>query len=114
MSACRLLAILLVSFAAQAQHSIQEYLIVGTVVWTNPASSSIALRGTSLLGRLHFEVKSYRVKQPGALAGLHPGDRVTAELSQKDGMLRAVQQDGVQSGGIRPIFGEGQRKPGLR
>ncbi len=83
---------LLISFAAQAQHGVEEYLVAGTVVWANPASSSIAIRGTSLLGRLHLEVKSYRVKQPRALAGLHPGDRITAEFSMKDRMLHRVRR----------------------
>lgn len=91
-SALPVLAMLLVSLVAQAQHGIQEFLVVGTVVWTNPNSSSIAIRGTSLLGRLHLQVESYRVKQAGALAGLHPGDRITAEFSQKDGMLHRLRR----------------------
>jgi hypothetical protein len=92
MSGYRVLALLLVAFTAQAQHGNQEFLVVGTVVWTNPASSSIAIRGTSLLGRLHLQVQSYRVKQPGTLAGLHPGDRITAEFSPRDGMLHRVRR----------------------
>ena len=108
MSGCRLLLIVLLSLTARVQQygaggvesagkAIQEYLIVGTVVWANAASASITIRGTSLIGRLHLEVKSYHVKQPGALAELHPGDRVTAVFSEKDGMLhrlrRIVQRD---------------------
>lgn len=80
------------SLAAQAQHRLEDYLVVGTVVWAQPASSSIAIRGTSLIGRLHLQVKSYRVKQPGALVGLRPGDRITAEFSERDGMLHRLRR----------------------
>jgi hypothetical protein len=83
---------LLASLAMQAQQGLQEYLVVGTVVWADPGSSSIAIRGTSLIGRLHLHVKSYRVKQAGALVGLHPGDRITAEFSEKDGLLHRLRR----------------------
>jgi hypothetical protein len=103
MSGCRLLPIVLVSLAALVQgagtaevesagKAIQEYLVVGTVVWANAASASIAIRGTSLIGRLHLDVKSYHVKQPGALANLHPGDRITAAFSEKDRMLHRLRR----------------------
>lgn len=97
MSRC-LLAVLLLAFTTEAwpahaaENGLQEYLVVGTVVWANPGSSSIAIRGTSLVGRLHLQVKSFRVKQPGALVGLHPGDRITAEFSEKDGMLHRLRR----------------------
>lgn len=103
MPGCRLLLILVISLtpivrqsdAAGAEsggNAMQEYLVVGTVVWANAASASIAIRGTSLIGRLHLDVKSYHVKQPGALADLHPGDRITAVFSEKDRMLHRLRR----------------------
>src|ERR1700733_8858456 len=92
MSSRLLPAALFAVLAAQAQPQQREYLVVGTVVWASPGSSSLAIRGTSLIGRLHLQVKSYRVKQPGTLADLHPGDRITAEFSEKDGMLHRLRR----------------------
>ncbi len=103
MSGRRLLPIALVLFtvvvrlpgAARAESggkSVQEYLIVGTVVSANAATASIAIRGTSLIGRLHLAVKSYQVKQPSALWELHPGDRITAVFSEKDRMLHRLRR----------------------
>jgi hypothetical protein len=75
-----------------AETELQEYLVIGTVVWVHPGSSSISIRGASLLGRLRLEEKAYRVKQPSALLDLHPGDRITAAFSRKDGMLHRLKR----------------------
>ena len=72
------------------ESELQEYLIVGTVVWAHPASSSISIRGARLLEYLHIQVRAYRVKQPGALLNLRPGDKVMAVFSRKDGMLHRL------------------------
>ena len=100
---CFLLLIVLASFAARVQaaggaevesagKAIQEYLVVGTVVWANAASASIAIRGSSLIGRLHLDVKVYHVRQPSAVAELHSGDRITAVFSEKDRTLHRVRR----------------------
>ena len=57
MADCRILLMLFVSFAAQAQPAgagidgsgmaIEEYLVLGTVVWANVATATIAIRGTN-------------------------------------------------------------------
>jgi Cu/Ag efflux protein CusF len=97
-SQCRLSAVLLVAFAAAtlstraAETELQEYLVIGTVVWVHPASSSIAIRGASLLGHLRIQERAYRVKQPSALLDLHPGDKITAAFSRKDGMLHRLKR----------------------
>ncbi len=83
---------LLFALASQGQNVPREHMVVGTVVWITPGSSFIAIRGTSLMGRLHLEVKPYRVKQRGSLANLHPGDRITAEFFEKDGMLHRLRR----------------------
>jgi len=67
-----------------------EYLVAGTVVWAHAGSSSIGIRGSSLLGYLRVRVKSYRVKQPSSLLGLRAGDTVTAVFSRRDGMLHRL------------------------
>ena len=72
--------------------AINEYLVIGTVVWVHAESSSIAIRGSSLLGRLRVGVKSYQVKQASALRDLQPGDAITAVFSRKDGMLHRVRR----------------------
>jgi hypothetical protein len=74
------------------ESELQEYLVVGTVIWTHPASSSISIRGARLLEYLHMQVRSYRVKQPGALLDLQPGDKVMAVFSRKDGMLHRLKR----------------------
>jgi hypothetical protein len=90
--------VLLVGLAAipwpayAAESELQEYLVVGTVVWVHPASASISIRGASLLGHLRLEEKSYRVKQPSVLLDLHPGDKITAAFSRKDGMLHRLKR----------------------
>jgi Cu/Ag efflux protein CusF len=75
-----------------AESELQEYLIVGTVLWTDPGAASISIRGARLLGYLHMQVSSYRVKQPSTLIALHPGDKVTAIFSRKDGMLHRLRR----------------------
>ena len=69
-----------------------EYLVAGTVVWAHAGSSSIAIRGSSLLGYLRVRVRSYRVKQPSSLLGLRAGDTITAVFSRRDGMLHRVRR----------------------
>lgn len=71
---------------------LEEYLVVGTVVWANAGSSSVAVRGSNLLGYLRFRVRSYRVKQPSDLVDLRPGDTITAVFSRSDGMLHRVRR----------------------
>jgi hypothetical protein len=72
--------------------ALSEYLVVGTVVWAHAPSSSIAVRGFSLLGYMRVRVRSYRVKQPSALRDLRPGDRITAVFSRRDGMLHRLRR----------------------
>jgi hypothetical protein len=72
------------------QPAITEYLVFGTVLWVDTASSSITIRGSSLLAYLHIRVRSYRVKQPSALMDLRPGEAITAVFSTKDGMLHRL------------------------
>jgi hypothetical protein len=93
LSAVLLVALATATWPAQAAETeLQEYLVIGTVVWVHPGSSSISIRGSSLLGRLRLDEKSYRVKQPGTLLDLHPGDRITAAFSRKDGMLHRLKR----------------------
>jgi hypothetical protein len=83
--------VLLVAFTVPARHAValridsqtapNEYLVVGTVVWVHATSSSIAIRGSGLLGHRRVGVKSYSVKQPSALLNLQPGDAITAVFS---------------------------------
>jgi hypothetical protein len=94
--------VLLLAFTAQARSAValqidprkttlNEYLMVGTVVWVHAGtSSSIAIRGTGLLGHLRVAVRSYRVKQPSVLLNLQPGDAITAVFSRRDGMLHRL------------------------
>ena len=67
-----------------------EFLVVGIVVAAEPAASLITIRQPNLFGKLRIEMKSYHVKQRSALAELHPGDRITAVFSTKDGMLHRL------------------------
>jgi len=103
MPSYRTVTLLLVALTAQARYAvalqiesreaaINEYLVVGTVVWVHAESSSIAIRGSGLLGHLRVSVKSYQVKQPGALLNLQPGDGITAVFSRKDGLLHRLRR----------------------
>jgi Cu/Ag efflux protein CusF len=69
-----------------------EYLVVGIVVWAQAGASSIAIRGSGLLGHVRIRVRAYRVKQPSSLADLRPGDAVTAVFSRRDGMLHRLRR----------------------
>lgn len=99
----RMMIVLLLALVATVPHAFAlqidsrdsapiEYLVVGTVVWVHAGSSSIAIRGSGLLGHLRVSVKSYQVKQPVALLNLQPGDAITAVFSRKDGMLHRVRR----------------------
>jgi len=115
MPCCRLLIVLLLALTAKSGQAValqidsrdtalNEYLVVGTVVWAHAGSSSIAIRGSSLLGYLRVRVRSYRVKQPSALVDLRPGDAITAVFSRRDGMLhrlRRVRSFGTSNPGIK-------------
>jgi len=109
MPGCRLPIVLLLALTAQARQAVAlqidsretapvEYLVVGTVVWAHAGSSSIAIRGSGLLGYLRVRVKSYRVKQRSALLDLRPGDAVTAVFSQRDGMLHRLRRVRTSAG----------------
>jgi hypothetical protein len=66
--------------------------VQGTVMAVNSEMSAITLRQSNLLGLLRITFKSYRVKQPMSLSGLRSGDRVTAVLSNSDGMLHRLRR----------------------
>jgi hypothetical protein len=100
---CRLLAMLLIAFAVQGQQAgvagadppgktIREYLVLGTVIWANPASASISIRGMNLIGNRSLQVKTFRAESRSALAHLHPGDRIMAVFSREDGMLHSLRR----------------------
>jgi hypothetical protein len=90
---CMIIVLLLaVNTLAWQETTVNEYLVVGTVVWVHATSSSLAIRGSGLLGHLRVGVKSYQVKQPIALLGLQPGDVITAVFSTKDGMLHRLRR----------------------
>jgi hypothetical protein len=103
MPSCRWLSVLLLAITPQSRQAIAlpidsretapiEYLVVGTVVWTDAGSSSITIRGSGLLGYLRIRVRSYRVKQTNALLDLRPGDTITAVFSRRDGMLHRLRR----------------------
>jgi hypothetical protein len=95
MPSYRLMIVLLLALSASAdfqETAPAEYLVVGTVVWVHAGSSSIAIRGSGLLGHLRVSVKSYQVKQASALLNLRPGDAITAVFSRKDGMLHRLRR----------------------
>ena len=60
---------------------------LGTVVAVQAERSLLTLRESDLWGHLRIRFKSYQVKQPFLLYGLHPGDKITAVFSTKDSML---------------------------
>jgi hypothetical protein len=108
----RLPIVLLLALAASAgqavalqidarEPALNEYLVAGKVVWAHAGSSSIAIRGSSLMGYLRIRVKSYRVKQPSTLLDLRPGDAITAVFSRKDGMLHRLRRVQASAGAIR-------------
>lgn len=106
MTGCRLPILLLLTLTAQAWQADaprdaapSEYLVVGTVVWAHAGASSIAIRGTGLLGYLRIRVRSYRVKQASSLLDLRPGDAITAVFSRRDGMLHRVRRVRRSAGG---------------
>jgi hypothetical protein len=112
MPSYRLLIVLLLALTAQARQAVAvqidsrdatpvEYLVAGTVVWAHVGSSSIAIRGSGLLGYLRVRVRSYRVKQSSALLDLRPGDAVTAVFSRRDGMLHRLRRVRASPGEIR-------------
>jgi hypothetical protein len=103
MPSWRFVMVLLLALTAQARDvdtlridasetAPNEYLVVGTVVWAYAGSSSIAIRGSGLLGYLRIRVRAYRVKQASALLDLRPGDAVTAVYSRRDGMLHRLRR----------------------
>jgi len=91
--------LLALSYAAAAparplapRTDIREHRVRGTVVRVRPHSDVVKIRQDNLLGRLRVQVKSYRVREPGAMVGLRPGDRITAVFSTRDDMLHRVRR----------------------
>ena len=112
MPSCRLSIVLLLALTAQSRQAValqidsqeaapSEYLVAGTVVWAHTGSSSIAIRGSGLLGYMRIRVRSYRVKQRTSLLDLRPGDAITAVFSTKDGMLHRLRRVQISAGAIR-------------
>jgi hypothetical protein len=70
----------------------RERVVQGIVVAVNSELSAITIRQPNLLGRLRISFKSYEVKQPTSLNGLRSGDRITAVISNSDGMLHRLRR----------------------
>lgn len=70
----------------------RDRVVRGTVVAVNVGSDAITVRPSNLFGRLLINIRSYRVKQPMSLNGLHSGDRVIAVYSRSDGMLHRLRR----------------------
>lgn len=90
-----LIALVLISLAAAPAGDLRAQLlsgrvIVGTVV--SVQSSSVTVRLPNLLGYLRVRVSTYRVRRPGSLIGLRPGDKISGVLSRADGMLHRVRR----------------------
>jgi hypothetical protein len=78
--------------AEAAPNSLEEHLVLGTVVSVNPGDRAIVIREANLFGQLRFQVRSYQVKQPSSLLGLRNGDKIMAVYSKKDGLLHRLRE----------------------
>jgi protein SCO1/2 len=63
-----------------AASSYKEYKLRGKVVSTNPATGEVTLDHEAIPGFMEAMTMPYKLKDPGILSELHPGDVITADL----------------------------------
>jgi protein SCO1/2 len=63
-----------------AGHNFKIYKLRGKVVSTNPATGEVTLNHEAIPGFMEAMTMPYKLKDPGILGELHPGDTITADI----------------------------------
>ena len=62
----------------------KQYAVRGVIVSTDAAKGEVLLNHERIPGFMEAMTMSYRLKDPGILSELHPGDRITATLETQE------------------------------
>jgi len=70
---------------ASATSNVKVYHLRGKVVSTNPATGEVMVDSEAIPGFMDAMVMPYKLKNPGILSDLHPGDTITADVLVSQG-----------------------------
>lgn len=73
------------STQASANPSYKVYKLRGKVISTNPATGEVTLAHEAIPGFMEAMTMPYKLKDPGILSELHPGDVITADVLVSQG-----------------------------
>lgn len=83
--------------AAQASQdsNYKTYQLRGKVVGTNPATGEVSVDAAAIPGFMDAMTMPYKLKNPGILSELHPGDTITADVLVSQGADGTVLLDHI-------------------
>jgi protein SCO1/2 len=68
-----------------AASNVKTYHLRGKIVATNPATGEVTVNGEAIPGYMEAMVMPYKLKNPGIIGELHPGDTITADVLVSQG-----------------------------
>lgn len=81
--------------AASQNSNFKTYQLRGRVVGTNPATGEVNVDGAAIPGYMDAMIMPYKLKNPGIVGELHPGDVITADVLVSQGADGAVLLDHI-------------------
>jgi protein SCO1/2 len=76
-----------------AASNVKVYHLRGKIMAANPATGELTIDGEAIPGYMDAMVMPYKLKNPGIISDLHPGDTITADLLVSDGSDESVLLD---------------------
>lgn len=73
----------------------KTYHLRGKVVSTNPATGEVNIDGDAIPGYMDAMIMPYKLKNPGIISDLHPGDTITADVLVSQGSDDTVLLDHI-------------------
>lgn len=76
-----------------ATSNVKVYHLRGKIVAANPATGELTIDGEAIPGYMDAMVMPYKLKNPGIIGDLHPGDTITADVLVSEGPDESVLLD---------------------
>lgn len=80
---------------ASSDSNFKVYQLRGKVVGANPATGEVNIDGAAIPGYMDAMIMPYKLKNPGILSDLHPGDTITADVLVSQGADGTVLLDHI-------------------
>ena len=80
---------------ASSQSNFKVYHLRGKIVSTSPATGELNIDGDAIPGFMDAMTMPYKLKNPGIISDLHPGDTITADVLVSQGADGTVLLDNI-------------------